>query len=195
MPPCLFHLPGVTIALQESSRSWFFFQEIEWRRVYLKPDRSRSFFLIFELPKQHWECVWTREGCRLHETVKSLKILKKEEGLLSSKVIRKGVWAWVCAVGGRGALLQCSEAMGWHQSWSGLAYWAQNWSVMIPFENTTPKEGKGLHLVMLLGEVMPSERRDGSCPSCTPCPHLLAKVLLGFDRAFPECLILFPLSL
>lgn len=44
---------------------------------------------------------------------------------------------------------------------------------MIPFETTTPEEGKGLCLVMLLGEVMPSERRDGLCPSCAPCPHLL----------------------
>lgn len=181
------------IALQESSRSWLFFQEIndiEWRRACLKPARSRSFFLMFELPKEHGECFWTREGCRWHETVKSPKILKKEEGLLSSKVIRKGVWAWVCAEGGRGALLPCSAVISCGLAWLIELSTDQWWS---PLKTQHPRKGKGCVSLCSSGRWCQVSTEMAHVHPALPVPISLSlpKVLPGFNRAFPEHLNLF----
>lgn len=69
-------------------------------------------------------------------------------------------WVWGWEAGGRALL--CSEVMERDRSWSGLAYWTQNWST-ITSDNKKPQ---GLCDTVFLGSVVSSKSAEGgSCAS------------------------------
>ena len=70
--------------------------------------------------------------------------------------------------------------MGRNQSWSGLAYWTQNWSVI----TSEHKKPEGLRVIVLLGRVVSSksdERPPAHLPGSTESTTRLGE---SFPKAF-----------